>query len=99
MLTIKEQLRALSPEKGLIGYRNYELAMIKLRQFKSELMDALVKNDKDKEIFLKYWPFDCRECLAHVISLASTQDCDCLRTAYPHDGCEEFFPIARPNTK
>lgn len=59
MVSIKEKLRDLRPEMGLIGYHNYELAMIKLRQFKPELMDALVKNDKDKEIFLKYWPFDC----------------------------------------
>ncbi|OAT01985.1 uncharacterized protein BDCG_17326 [Blastomyces dermatitidis ER-3] len=55
MVTIKERLGDLWPEQGL----NYEVVMIKLMEIKSELMDALVKNEEDREVFLKYWPFDC----------------------------------------
>ena len=59
MGTIKERLGDLWPEKGLIEQENYEVVMTELRAIKTELMDALVKNESDREIFLKYWPFDC----------------------------------------
>ncbi|KAL2380343.1 hypothetical protein RJZ90_004635 [Blastomyces dermatitidis] len=59
MVTIKERLGDLWPEQGLIEHQNYEVVMIKLMEIKSELMDALVKNEEDREVFLKYWPFDC----------------------------------------
>lgn len=59
MGTVKERLGNLWPEKGLIEHQNYEVMMIQLREIKSELMDALVKNEKDRETFLRYWPFDC----------------------------------------
>lgn len=59
MGTIKERLGDLWPEKGLIEHQKYEAVMSKLQEIKSELMDALVKNEKDRELFLIYWPFDC----------------------------------------
>lgn len=59
MGTIKERLGDLWPEKGLIEHQNYEVVRTELREIKSELIVALVKNEKDGEVFLKYWPFDC----------------------------------------
>lgn len=47
------------PEKGLIEHEDFEVVMAELREIKADFMDTLAKSKEDREIFQKFWPFDC----------------------------------------
>jgi hypothetical protein len=57
MRSVKEALGELFPEQGFVKLDNYNEALDALAQVKEQVIDMYAKNDAEREVWEKLWPF------------------------------------------
>ncbi|KAF4622709.1 hypothetical protein G7Y89_g14318 [Cudoniella acicularis] len=57
MRAIKESIGELFPEQGIVRTELYEEALDALKQMKVQVIEEFAKNDEEREIWRRKWPF------------------------------------------
>ena len=58
MCEVQERLGELFPERGIVRNDQYEETRDALRQIKDQVVDMYARDEEEKEIWRKGWPFD-----------------------------------------
>jgi hypothetical protein len=58
MRSIKEALGELFPEQGIVRHDQYDEALDALAQMKEQVIEMYAKNEAEKEVWEKMWPFE-----------------------------------------
>lgn len=59
---IRESLEELFPEQGCVRSELYEDAIDALGQMKEQVIDEFAKNQEERQIWEKWWPFEKQSC-------------------------------------
>jgi hypothetical protein len=54
---IRDSLEDLFPEQGCVRSELYEDAIDALSQMKEQVLDEFAKNDEERQMWEKWWPF------------------------------------------
>jgi hypothetical protein len=58
MHSMKENLRELFPEQGIVKLENYREALDALSQMKEQVINTFATNVDEREAWERAWPFD-----------------------------------------